>query len=137
MARKPFPHALEMRRMKYDPSVPPEARDRLAEELRAVGRRAEAILLHEGRPDSPVLTQDLQWAISEGASFYVTSLRRTGVPVSDEQIRACAEAAERKERWFDAHRCYGLLKDAAALERVATHLPGYKPAIPANKAETP
>ncbi len=135
MLKKPFPDALEMRRLKYDPKTTPEERDRMSAALRAVSRRVEAILLYEGRPDAPALKEDLAWAVSAGASFYLTNLKRMGVSVPDDAFRACAEAAERHERWFDAQRCYAALSDEVGLERVKPHLPGFKLEIPANKTE--
>ena len=88
------------------------------------------------------------------------ALRRMGTPVSDDDIRRCAAAAETKGRWLDAHRCYAaLVADAAkrapapvappdpaapveprpltpdeeALARVRERLPGFKVAVPSNK----
>ena len=73
MARATIPDALEMRRLKYAADVPLEAKDRVADALRAAGRRSEALLLYDGRADHPSLLEDLAWAVREGASF----LRRT------------------------------------------------------------
>jgi hypothetical protein len=133
MARTKFPDALAMRRLKYAPEVPEAERDRTAEALRAEGRRAEAILLYERHADHPSLREDLRWAVAEGAAFHVFLLKRMGLEVSDATIRACGEAAESRGRWYDAHRCWNALKDEAALARAAEHLPGYRPAVPANK----
>ena len=134
MARTQVPDALAMRRLKYATDVPPAERDRTAEGLRAAGRRAEAILLYERHTDHPSLRDDLRWAIQEGAAFHVFLLKRLGLDVPDESLRACAEAAEARARWYDAHRCWNALKDEAGLARVSERLPGYKPAVPANKA---
>src|SRR5689334_18625002 len=135
MARRDIPDALEMKRVKYAKDVPVADKDRVARALRAAGRRSEALLLYDGRSDDPALKEDLAWAVAEGASFTLSSLKRMGVPVTDEQLRACAENAEKKERWFDALRCYERLQDAAALERVKSHLPNFQVAIPENKKE--
>ena len=126
MARATIPDALEMRRLKYAADVPLEAKDRVADALRAAGRRSEALLLYDGRADHPSL---------EGASFTLSSLKRMGVPVTDEQLRACAESAEAKGRWYDAYRCYERLADEASLARVRERLPNFKVAIPENKKE--
>ena len=135
MARKasPVPDALEMRVIKYEAVTTVEQRDRTAELLRSLGRRSEAILLYDGRADHPALAEDLRWAIEAGASFTLFSLKRMGVPVTDDHVRACAVAAEAKERWYDAHRCYEALADDAALSRVRERVPGYKVAVPENK----
>jgi hypothetical protein len=130
MARSSFPAALEMRRLKYEKDVPEADKDRWAKALREAGRRAEAVLLYEGRAGTPVLEEDLAWAVKEGAAYYLFSLQRMGLAVAPERFRACAEAAEAKERWYDARRCYEALKDEAALARVAPHLPGYVPPPP-------
>ena len=133
MARTQIPDALGMRRLKYDPETPDADRERMATTLLAADRRSEAILLYEGRPQSPALKGILAKAIQDGSTFHVLSIRRMGVPVTDEQVRACGVAAEAKGRWFDAHRAYAALSDEAALARVREQLPGYKPAVPANK----
>ena len=134
MAKSTIPDALEMTRLKYAAGIPVEAKEKVAAALRAAGRRPEAILLYEGSPDHPALQDDLRWAVSEGASFTLFALRRLGVPISDEQRRACAETAESKGRWYDAHRLYEVLGDAAALERVRAQIPSFKVAVPENKA---
>jgi hypothetical protein len=121
-----------MRRIKYD-DADLAKRDAVARSLREQGRIAEAILLYDGRADHPELASDLEKAIREGKAFHVLALRRTGTTVSNEQIRACAVAAESKGRWLDAHRCYTVLADAEALARIAPQLPGYTVAVPANK----
>jgi hypothetical protein len=134
MAKPTIPDALEMTRLKYGSDVTPGDRDRVAQALRRAGRRLEAILLYEGRSDHPDLQEDLRWSVSEGASFTLFALRRLGVPITDEHRRACAEAAERKGRWYDAHRLYEVLKDEVSLERVRAQIPTFKVAVPANKA---
>jgi hypothetical protein len=132
MAR-PIPDALEMTEVKYGADVSPADRDRVAEALRAQGRRSEALLLYEGRADHPSVAADLAWAVSEGAAFMLFQIRRLGFAVTDDQRRACAAAAEAKERWYDAFRLHEVLGDAAALERVRERIPLFKPAIPTNK----
>ena len=133
MKRSPIPDALEMTRLKYDRRSDVAERDRVAAALRAEGRFAEASLLYDGRSDHPSLVADLDRAVREGAAFHVFSLRRAGVPVTNEHLRACAVAAEANGRWFDAHRCYTALADAEALARIAANLPSYKTTVPANK----
>jgi hypothetical protein len=130
----PIPDALAMRRLLYDPATPQAEKDRVAADLRAQGRRTQAIRLYEGRPEHPSLKEDLRWAVDSGASFTVFALRAMGVPVTPDDVRACAVAAESKERWYDAHRCYRELADEEALKRVAEKIPGYQLAVPANKA---
>lgn len=133
MPRSPLPDALEMRRLKYGANVPTADKDAVAEALRAEGRVSEALLLFEGRPDHPSLQADLRDAVRHGLGWRLLALRRLGVKVSDDDVRACAGAAEGAGRWFEAHRCYSVLGDAEAVARIAPQLPGYKPAIPANK----
>jgi hypothetical protein len=133
MKRDAIPGVLDMTRLKYGPEATPEQKDRVADALRRAGRRSEALLLYEGRADHPAVAEDLAWAIREGAAFTLFQVRRLGFPVTDEQRRACAAAAEAKERWFDAHRLYEVLGDAAALERVRQRIPGYVVAVPENK----
>src|SRR5690349_12408611 len=119
-----------MKRIKYDPEVPAAERDRWAERLRAAGRRSEAILLYEGRGGDPALRQDVDWAVATGASFTLGTLRRMGVEISDDKLRACAQNAEAKGRFYDAYRCYERLGDAEALARVKERLPGFALAVP-------
>lgn len=127
MADHRIPDALEMKALKYG-DRPEAERDRVATALAAAGRHAEAILLYEGRGDHPFLLEEKRWAVEEGASFHLVALRRLGTPVSDEDLRVCGQAAERRGRWMDAHRCWTLLEDAEGLARVAPHLPeGMRP----------
>lgn len=133
MARATIPDALGMRHLKYEPHVTTAQKDAAAEALRAAGRIPEAILLYDGRPEHPSLQADLATAKAGGVAFLVFALRKMGVPVTDDDLRACAAAAEAKGRWYDAFRCYESLADAPGLERVRAHLPGYKVAVPDNK----
>jgi hypothetical protein len=134
VARRDVPDPLEMRRLRYDPATPEAERDRVAAVLRAQGRREEAVSLYEGRPSHPDLEDDARWAIENGASFVLVTLSRMGREILDVQRRACAESAERLGRWYDAHRLYERLQDEGALARVRERLPGFRVAIPANKA---
>jgi len=133
MKRDSIPPVLEMTRLKYGPESTAEQKDRVAAALRKAGRVSEALLLYEGRAEHPAVAEDLAWAVREGAAFTLFQIRRLGYPVTDEQRRACAAAAEAKERWFDAHRLYEVLGDAEALERVRQRIPGYTVAVPENK----
>lgn len=133
MARSLIPDALGMRRLKYDPLVTDAERDATAAALRKAGRIPEAILLYEGRPEHPSLKDDLRAGQRAGASFTLKALERIGVPIDPDAWRACASAAEDKGRWYDALRCYEVLKDEVALARVREQLPGFKVAVPANK----
>src|SRR5689334_16995185 len=124
-----------MKRLKYAPETTPAERDRVADALRADGRRSEALLLYEGRPDHPSLKDDLAWALAHGSSFTLLALKRLGFAIGDDEWRACAKGAEEASRWFDALRCYEKVADEASLARVREKLPGYKVAIPENKKE--
>ncbi len=127
MAKSKFPSAIDMQKLKYGGALP-EERDQMAARLREAGRRAEAILLFEGRGEEPFLREEAAWAIAEGNAFHLISIRDLGCPVADEELRACAEAAERRGRWMDARRCWQALGDEAALRRIAEHLPaGLRP----------
>ena len=136
MARSRIPDALEMKRLKYAADIAPADKDRVGEALRAASRRSEALLLCEGRPDHPRLREDHAWAIESGSSFTLSALRRLGVAISDDDLRACARSAEAKERWFDAYKCYEKLADETSLARVRERLPNYKVAIPDNKKDS-
>ena len=118
MARPLIPDALGMRRLKYDPEATEAERDATAAALRRVGRIPEAIFLYEGRPEHPALREDLRLGQRAGASFTLKALERIGVALDPEAWRACASAAEDKGRWYDALRCYEVLKDEEALARV-------------------
>jgi hypothetical protein len=129
-----IPDALEMTRLKYGREVDVAEKDRVAARLREADRFAEASLLYDGRPNDPALAADLDRAVRAGAAFHLFSLRRMGVPVDEAHFRACAAAAEAKGRWYDAHRCWTAVGDAEALARIAPNLPGFKTAVPSNKA---
>lgn len=133
MARSKFPDALEMRRLKYDPGVTDAERDAMAMKLAEAGRTSEALLLYERRPQHPALQAAAKAAIKDGNAFRLFSIRRMGVPVTEEQLRHCGANAEAKDRWYDAHRVWTELKDEAGLARAREKMPTYKVAVPANK----
>lgn len=122
MARSKRPTALEMRELKYG-DTPDAEKDRMAERLQAEGRHAEAILLFEGRGDHPALAQAVSWAVSQGNGFHLVSVARLGRPVTPQEFRSCAEAAEGRGRWMDARLCWLELEDEAAVRAIAEHLP--------------
>ena len=130
MARSSIPDALQMKALKYG-NRPDAERDEVAHALREAGRRSEALLLFQGRPDHPFLAEEKRWAVEHGISFHLTSLQRLGVDVTDEDLRVCAQTAERQGRWLDARRCWELLDDEEGLRRVAPHVPeGLRPEEP-------
>jgi hypothetical protein len=133
MARSSIPDALGMRRLKYDPAVTPAERDAVAATLRSQGRIPEAMLLYEGRAGDPSLREDLANAVRSGSSFVLKALERLGVAVDAEAWTRCGDAAEAKERWYDALRCREAVKDEAGAARVREKLPGFKIAVPENK----
>lgn len=127
MTASRIPDALEMRELKYGNRSDAE-RDRVAEALLAAGRRSEALLLFEGRLDHPQLASEKRYALEEGASFHLLSLRRMGLTVTEEDLRVCALAAERKGRYLDARQCWAALGEEGEIERIADHLPaGLRP----------
>jgi hypothetical protein len=134
MARGGHPDALRMRTLKY--GDPREAeRDRVAEALRADGRRSEAVLMYERLPEHPFLDEEQAWAVETGDAFHLLALRRIGRSIPDDAFRACARQAEAAGRWLDARQCYLAVADPAALERIAEHLPtSLRPAAPAEDA---
>jgi hypothetical protein len=122
MAARRIPDALAMRETKYG-DKPAAEKDRVAQDLAAQGRHAEAILLFDGRGDHPFLAGQRKRAASDGDAFTLLSLRRMGTPVSDDDLRACAAAAEKAGRWLDARQCHVALKDEASLVRISPNLP--------------
>ena len=58
MAKSDIPNALEMQAWKYA-GRPEGQTDALAGRLRAAGRRSEAILLFDGRPEHPFLKEEI------------------------------------------------------------------------------
>ena len=130
-----IPHALDMQQLKYG-DRPEAERDRMAEALLTDGRRSEALLLYEGRPDHAFVKEQARWACAEGDAFHLFAVRGMGGAVSDDDIRACAEAAERKGRFLDARRCHLALDDEAAVRRIAEHIPeSLRPASETPSAE--
>jgi hypothetical protein len=124
-----------MRELKYG-DRPEAERDRVAEGLRAAGRREEALLLYEGRPDHPCVTAELAWARERGCGFHLLAIRRLGREVSRADFEATGRAAEAAGRWLEARHCWKALEDAGALERIAPHLPPSLRPPPAATTET-
>jgi hypothetical protein len=122
MAHAKIPTALAMRELKYGGSDDAR-RDAIAQSLRSEGRRAEAVLLFEGRGDHPFLTEELSWGVTEGNAFHLLSVQRLGREISPEEFRACARAACDRGRWMDARHCYLATGDDAALQEIADRLP--------------
>lgn len=121
MARAPIPHALEMRRLKYGEATAAE-RAAVAEALLAQGRRSEVLLLLERHPDPAAFERERRWAIAQGDSFHLLSLKRLGAPVSPDDLRALAQVAEEKGRLRDAIQCHRALEDPAAAQRLRARL---------------
>lgn len=135
MAKSGIPDAQQMKTLKYG-NRPDAEKDRVAELLRAKGRRAEALLLFQGRPDHPFLVDEKRWAVEGGISFHLLALARLGVMVADDDYRVCGQTAERLGRWLDARQCWVALDDAEGLQRVAPHVPeGLRPEPPAEETE--
>lgn len=122
MARSKRATALEMRELKYGDTADAE-KDRVAQQLRAEGRRAEAILLFEGRGDHAFLREEAHWAVKQGNGFHLLSVARLGQAVPAEEFRDCAREAEGRGRWMDARLCHVELADEAAIRAIAEHLP--------------
>ncbi len=122
MAKSDLPNALRMQDLKYG-DAPDAERDATASRLRELGRRSEAVLLFEGRPEHPFLAEEVSWAVSEGAAFHLLGLQTLGVTIPEDAFRQCGEAAEHKGRFMDARTCFVALEDTAALQRINGHLP--------------
>jgi len=132
-----IPNALEMNVIKYA-GRPDAERDRVARALVEQGRRSEAILLYDDRGDHEFMVEQGRWAVEQGASFHLLSLRRMGTVVTDDDLADCGRSAEARGRWMDAHRCWALLEDAEGLARVAPHLPeSMRPEAPEPDGDEP
>ncbi|MDJ0975167.1 MAG: hypothetical protein QNJ98_11950 [Planctomycetota bacterium] len=122
MAKSDIPNGLAMQNLKYGDAAPAD-RDAVAARLRELGRRSEAVLLYEGRPEHPFLTEEVDWAVKEGAAYHLLSLKNLGVEVPDDAFRRCGSAAEDRGRYMDARTCYVALEDTEALQRINANLP--------------
>jgi len=122
MARSKTPNALQMRELKYGEHSD-EERERVARDLFAQGRRDEALLLFDNRPDHPLLRDEVRWAIEQGNVFHLQAVSRAGREVTAEELRACAQSAEAHGRWMDARNAYLQLEDEGAIRAMAEHLP--------------
>lgn len=134
MAKGRIPDALTMRSYKYGSRSEAE-KDALARTLREEGRRSEALLLFDGRPDHPFLEEEQTWAVEEGHAFHLLALIRLGRRVPEEAFRRCARAAEQAGRWMDARSCYAKLGLEAEIRRIAEHLPERLRPAPPEEAE--
>ncbi len=117
-----IPNALEMRALKYGDRSEAE-RDAVAEALMAQGRRSEAILLYEGRPDHPFLEEERRQAVAEGRVFHLLSLRRLRKEIPPGDLRAAAGHAEAAGRWLEARLAWQALDEEDEIRRIAEHLP--------------
>jgi hypothetical protein len=117
-----IPHALEMRDLKY--GAKPEAeRDRVAALLLAADRRAESLLLYEGRPGHAAVLAERDRAAREGNAFLLLLIERMGAPVGPEHLRLAAQAAEAAGRWMEALQLWKRLADPEGLARVNERVP--------------
>ncbi len=125
MARRnaSIPHALQMRELKYGEQDDPKRRQAVADALRAAGRHSEALLLFERHLDALDAPAEIDWALREGDSFHLLSVKRIGVPVSDEQFRSCAKRAIERGRIIDARQCYNAIGDEDSIRAMADALP--------------
>ncbi len=124
-----------MKALKYG-DRPDAEKDAVAEALIEAGRRSEALLLFDGRPEHPLLQEEKRWALEEGSAFHLFALRRLGVPITAEDLGVCARAAEPKGRWLDARLCYVELDQEDDIRRIAEHLPpSLRPAAPLPDAQ--
>lgn len=122
MAKSDVPNAFAMQTLKFG-DAPAADRDAVAARLRELGRRSEAVLLFEGRPDHPFLSEEVEWAVSEGAGFHLLSLRSLGMQIPADAWQRCATRAEERARYMDARTCYVALEDTAGLRRINANLP--------------
>lgn len=122
MAKSDVPNAFAMQTLKFGEAAPAN-RDAAAVRLRELGRRSEAVLLFEGRPDHPFLAEEVEWAVSEGAGFHLLSLRGLGMAIPADAWQRCASRAEERARYMDARTCYVALEDTDGLRRINAHLP--------------
>lgn len=134
MAKRAIPHALDMRTLKYGTATDAQ-RAAAVKALRATDRRAELLLLFERHPDEKVFAEEAAWAVAEGQAFHLLSVQRLGGAVSEEQLRACADAALSQGRALDARNCYLAIGDEAAIRAIADQLPASLRPTP--EAETP
>jgi hypothetical protein len=122
MPRTRVPHALHMRELKYGEGSEAE-RESVAEALRESDRLPEALLLFERHVEHPMVARLVRTAVETGRGFLLLSARRIGAAVTDDDLRACAAAAESKGRWMEARQCHRALGDDAALVRISPNLP--------------
>lgn len=122
MAKSDVPNAFAMQTLKYGDSSAAD-RDAVAARLRELGRRSEAVLLFEGRPDHPFLSEEVEWAVSEGAGFHLLSLRGLGMEIPADAWQRCGARAEERARYMDARTCYVAIEDTGSLRRINAHLP--------------
>lgn len=134
MAR--IPDALAMRALKYGSRSEAE-RDRVATALREEGRRSEAVLLFEGRPEHPFLEEERRWAVENGRTFHLMALRRLGKDIAEDDLRAAARKAETTGRWMEARLAWLAVDAEDEVRRIADHLPeALRPAPPPPEGET-
>jgi hypothetical protein len=122
VASTPIPDTLAMRVLMLA-STPAEERERVAEALRAAGRRTEALLLYEGRADHPALRAARDHAVMNGLGFQLLAMQQLGADVTRDHLKAGAQAAERHGRYMEARLLHLALGDEEAVRRIAAHLP--------------
>lgn len=122
MADRSFPDALRMRALRAG-QAPEAERESVAAQLRAAGRRVQALLLYEGRPTHASLEAEQARAVREGEVFALMSLRRLGRTVTDGELRQAAGTAAARGHHLEARLALHALGDVEGVRAIAEHLP--------------
>ena len=106
VARSSIPDPLEIRRVKYDPKTSIEEKDRVATEMGSRGRKADALVPLRRPPPQAGSERNPRLGDRRGRVLVPRGVEAHGRRGHGGAVaRACGEAAERKERWYDAHKC--------------------------------
>ncbi len=120
-----LPDALQLREIKYGTKTSDAERCRVARDLAAAGRLAEALDLFLLAGDEQGEAEIRRRAIEEGQPLLLLSLRRAGRSVPRDEWLQAGRAAQAARRWREAYRCYVEADDEAALAEVKKALPDY------------
>jgi hypothetical protein len=128
-----LPDTLALREIKYGEKASPARQKKVARDFLGCDRAADALDLFLLAQDEDGIREVMAWAVKEGHSSLLLTLKRAGRGPTPADWSAAGEKGLAAGRWRDAFRCFREASDEAGLARVREKLPDYDIYTPAGK----